>query len=317
MELGFAGCLKKIMRRNAQEVAMTKPSIAGNSHEKNRVLSASTNSPNVTQVLQPVPTMSLRPGPSKPVPFAFGQTTMVPSPAWYGITDTGRVRERNEDNFAILELADRVLFVVADGMGGHDAGDVASRIATEAVCKIVEGDHSVLTDPLALVERAVQEANIEVLQEGVRRRSDIGTTLSVVLVVNNFAYIAHVGDSRVYWIENGSISQITNDHSLVAKLVASRTLTKAEARNHPKSNLLFRSIGTDENVKVDTVRIVLKKGGTLLLCTDGLWGEISDEDMHRICTSERDAVPVAAKLVRAANENGGKDNITAIVARVS
>jgi protein phosphatase len=145
----------------------------------------------------------------------------------------------------------------------------------------------------------------------------MGTTLSLVLVADTTATIANVGDSRVYWIKDGSITQITRDHSLVAKLVAIGNMTKEEARNHPKSNLLFRTIGTDEKIKVDTFQMKLKKGGSLMLCTDGLWGEVSDENIHRVVYSSKDARSASEELVRMANEHGGKDNITAVVVKVS
>jgi protein phosphatase len=144
----------------------------------------------------------------------------------------------------------------------------------------------------------------------------MGTTLSIALVSDAVAYIANVGDSRVYWMENGSISQVTTDHSLVAKLVDAGKLTREEARNHPRANLLYRTIGIDETVKVDTFRVELKKGGTLLLCTDGLWGELSDEEIRSVCSAGKDAKACASRLVRTANDHGGKDNITAVVVRV-
>lgn len=288
-----------------------------NDNQTSRILPAEKKSLNVTRVLQPVNTLRLRPGLDDPVPSETTDRSAIrQSTAWYGITDTGRVREHNEDNFAILELVDKVLFVVADGMGGHEAGEVASRIAVETVCKAVQEDLSLSVDYLGLIERAVQEANNEVLQEGARRGSDIGTTLSVAFIENDIAYIANVGDSRVYWIENESISQITTDHSLVAKLVAAGKLTKEEARNHPKSNILIRTIGTDKTVKVDTFRVPLKKGGTLLLCTDGLWGDVMDDEIRWVCTREDDSVAAGDWLVDIAKENGGKDNITAIVVKV-
>jgi protein phosphatase len=125
-----------------------------------------------------------------------------------------------------------------------------------------------------------------------------------------------VGDSRVYWIESGSIAQITEDHSVVAKLAAAGQITWAEARNHPRSNLLYRTIGSDETVMVSTYRRELTRGGTLLLCTDGLWGEMMDEDIRRLCIEEEHTEVVCARLVQRANANGGKDNITAIVVKV-
>jgi protein phosphatase len=145
----------------------------------------------------------------------------------------------------------------------------------------------------------------------------MGTTLSVALVSDGTAFVGSVGDSRVYWIENGSIAQITEDHSVVAKLVAAGQLTKEEARNHPRSNLLYRTIGNDETVKVNTYRVALTRGGTLLLCSDGLWGEVGDEEMCQICAAEERTDLICARLVQRANANGGKDNITAIVVKIA
>jgi protein phosphatase len=269
----------------------------------------------LTRVLQPVHTVRLRPQPYEPDPeevFLTAPLTLT----WHGITDTGLVRDHNEDNFAFLALGTKTVFVVADGMGGHDAGEIASAIAVKAVCSEVRERAAGGMDPLALVERAMHRANTEVKREASRRGSNMGTTLSVALVSEGTAFIGSVGDSRVYWIENGSIAQITEDHSVVAKLVAAGQITRAEARNHPRSNLLYRTIGSDETVMVNTYRRELTRGGTLLLCTDGLWGEMMDEDIRRLCSEEEHTEVVCARLVQRANANGGKDNITAIVVRV-
>ncbi len=271
----------------------------------------------LTQVLQPAHTLRLRPDPAETVVPEPELADTPPMFTWHGITDTGMVRDHNEDSFSLLDLGDRALFVVADGMGGHDSGEVASRLAVETVCSEVRKGNGYVDDPLALVERAVQKANTEVKREAARNGSNMGTTLSVALVADGAAYIGSVGDSRVYWMENGSITQVTEDHSLVAKLVAAGKLRQEDARNHPRSNLLYRTIGTDETVKAGMFRVELKKGGTLLLCTDGLWGEVEDEEIRRICTEEPYTEIVCARLVQRANANGGKDNITAIVVKVS
>ena len=275
-----------------------------------------------TRVLQPAHTLRLKPEPepaapadqakAKPEPCPVDETSLV----WCGLTDTGLVRDHNEDYFSCMNLRESTLFAVADGMGGHEAGEIASKLAVETACKEVQDGAKGEYDPQKLLERAVQRANIKVIREGEIKGSNMGTTLTLALMQQDRAYIASVGDSRTYWIENGSITQITEDHSLVAKLVSAGKLTKEEARNHPKSNLLYRTIGTDENVKVDTFHVELKKGGSLLLCTDGLWGEVTDEDMHRVCALEKDLRAACSKLIQLANENGGKDNITAIVVRV-
>jgi PPM family protein phosphatase len=271
----------------------------------------------LTRVLQPAYTMRLRPDPAElPDREAPRPLVVPPSLAWHGATDQGRVRDHNEDNFTLLNFADKALMVVADGMGGHDSGEVASKLAMETVLKVVQEEHPQAEDLLALMERAVQQANAAVWREGAARGSNMGTTLGAALLSDGAAYIANVGDSRAYWIENGCITQVTTDHSLVAKLVSMGKLTRKQAREHPKANLLYRTIGTDETVRVDTFRIDMKKGGALLLCTDGLWGEVSDEMIHRVCSEEKDVREACERLVRMANENGGKDNITAVVARV-
>jgi protein phosphatase len=269
----------------------------------------------LTRVLQPVHTVRLRPEPEGPA----NEESRMAAPltlSWHGITDTGLVRDHNEDNFSFLDLGTRTLFVMADGMGGHDAGEIASTIAVKAVCSEIREEEIKGTAPLALVERAMQRANTEVKHEGARKGSNMGTTLSVALVSDGTAFVGNVGDSRVYWIENGSIAQITEDHSVVAKLVATRQLTKEEARNHPRSNLLYRTIGNDETVKVSTYRVALTRGGTLLLCSDGLWGEVGDEEMRQVCAGEERTDLICARLVQRANANGGKDNITVIVVKV-
>jgi len=270
----------------------------------------------MTHVLQPAYTKRLRPEQEETV----SSGTVLPKAsslalAWHGMTDTGKVRPHNEDNFACQDFGGRSLFVVADGMGGHDAGEIASKIAVKTVCKEVGRHATLIADPLGLVELVARLANVEVRKEGGLRGSDMGTTLSVALVEGTTAYIANMGDSRVYWIDNGSITQITEDHSLVAKLVSTGKMTKAEARNHPKSNLLYRTIGNDEMVKVDTFTMELEKGGALLLCTDGLWGELTDEEIHGICSTEKESEKICAKLLRMANEKGGKDNVTAVVVK--
>ncbi|MGE5174378.1 MAG: Stp1/IreP family PP2C-type Ser/Thr phosphatase [Betaproteobacteria bacterium] len=317
MELDWMGCLKEITGMNEEQERLCQHGAFGVVPHADQTLFARKKPGSVTPALKPAHTLRLK---SEPIEAALSEPpshAASPRPlSWYGVTDTGKVREHNEDNFSLLTLGDKSLFVVADGMGGHDAGEVASRIAMETVCGVVQKENTETHDLLKLVERAVQQANIDVQREGACTGSNMGTTLSVVLVADDAAYIANVGDSRVYWIENGSIVQVTTDHSLVAKLVAAGKLTKENARNHPRSNLLYRTIGNDETVIVDTFRIGLKKGGTLLLCTDGLWGEVADEDILRVSATEAGAKAAGDRLVQMANEHGGKDNITAVVVKV-
>ena len=297
-------CLKKIMgRKKEQEMTkLKKPDKA-------------------TRVLQPAYTLRLKSDPEEQ--SSAGETVLARERllvhldiTWHGLTDIGRIRNHNEDSYSQISLGERSFFVVADGMGGHDAGEVASKIAIETVCEEIRKGWKTDRDLQGLIERAVQRANHEVRREGANKKSDMGTTLCGALIADNTAYIANVGDSRVYWIENGSITQITEDHSLVAKLVAAGKLTRDEARGHPRANLLYRTIGNDELVKVDTFQVALKKGGCLLLCSDGLWGEVADEEIHGVFAAGSDPRAACARLVRMAIENGGKDNITAVVVKV-
>lgn len=265
----------------------------------------------LTRVLQPAHTIRLRPEPLMAGARASERIELT----WHGITDTGMLRAQNEDGLAFSELGEDALFVIADGMGGHDAGEVASRIAVETIVSAVRDNQQ--RKPSACIRDAVQRANSAVRSEAVNAGSNMGTTVTAAFVRNGIAHIASVGDSRAYWIANGSITQITKDHSLVAKLHELGRLTPEEARTDPRANLLLRTIGSEDEVAVDTFRLPLAPGGTLLLCTDGLWGEVSDQELKRICIEEEHSEIACARLVQQANGNGGKDNITAIVVKVS
>jgi serine/threonine protein phosphatase PrpC len=237
---------------------------------------------------------------------------------WHGVTDRGRVRPQNEDAFSCVTSAAWSLFVVADGMGGHDAGEIASRIAVETVCReIGEGLKHLGRDLPGLIESAVQLANSRVNAEGASKGSNMGTTLSLALLTGTTAFVGSVGDSRVYWLEDSSLTQVTQDHSLVASLVTAGELTKEGARNHPRSNILYRTVGRPERIAVDTFQVPLRQGGVLMLCTDGLWGMVSDESMCQVLAAHDAAQSACEKLVWMANEQGGRDNITAVVVRVS
>lgn len=265
----------------------------------------------LTHVLQPAHTVRLRPERRYEIPAEERA-----EPVWHGITDPGLVRPQNEDSLGMVDLGQASLFIVADGMGGHDAGEVASSMAVEAVTREVQSGRRRNTAPDALVAQAIRAANTAVRSEALRRRSNMGTTLTVALVADGVAHIGSVGDSRAYWLENGSLTRVTRDHSLVAKLVEAGRLTQDAARTDPRSNLLLRTIGNMETVEVDMFRLPLTTGGTLLLCTDGLWGEVDDEELRRICAAEKRTEVVCARLVQEANRNGGRDNITAIVVNV-
>lgn len=227
-----------------------------------------------------------------------------------GSTHLGQ-RENNEDDF-LVDL-ERNLFVVADGMGGHNAGEVASSLAVKAVKEFIsKGDF----DNFAVtVREAVQAANRKVFAHASQgtSREGMGTTLTVAWVRGCKAYIAHVGDSRAYLIRKGSIKSITSDHSLVQAMVENGGLSELEARTHPKRNILTRAVGTESQAQVDVDEVVLRTDDKLLLCTDGLNGVLGDNEILDIIESSGSVGEASCRLVNAAVRKGGHDNITAIV----
>src|SRR5947209_8518094 len=207
------------------------------------------------------------------------------------------------------------LFIVADGMGGHAAGEVASEIAVDTVSNVYYQDDS--DDVAYSLLHAIKRANALIHQRAAENmlRSGMGTTCVAALLRGNAAYIANVGDSRAYLIRQGQVKQISLDHSWVAEQVRAGLLTEEQARTHAQRNVITRSLGTQPDVEVDVFRELIQSGDTLVLCTDGLSGLISDEELMRIVEQ---SVPQESvyHLVERANENGGPDNITAIVVQV-
>lgn len=222
------------------------------------------------------------------------------------LTNVGRVRPHNEDTV----LAQPPLFVVADGLGGHEAGEVASSIAVETV-----RDHSPKHADAAALARAVRAANREVIRattEGIGR-TGMGTTMTAAIVEGRRAVLAHVGDSRAYLLHEGRLARVTEDHSMVADLIRTGQLTEAESRVHPNRSVITRALGTDADMEVDTYEIALDGGDRLLLCSDGLTSMLLDTRIEEILGQPEGAYDVAAELVAAANEAGGYDNISVIV----
>ena len=233
----------------------------------------------------------------------------------YSATDVGQKRKMNQDY--VFTSEDAVgnlpnLFVVADGMGGHNAGDFASSHAVEILVDEIRKDADY--NPVKVIRHAIETANTEIIEqaqkdEGLR---GMGTTMVLVTVVDDYAYVANVGDSRLYLIED-RITQITKDHSLVQELVRRGLLTKEEAQNHPDKNKITRVIGISPEIEVDFFDIHLKENSTLLLCSDGLSNMVSDEEIWRIANTSRDLREMGMRLVSLANENGGKDNIAVVL----
>ena len=233
----------------------------------------------------------------------------------YSVTDVGQKRQVNQDYvYASEEPVGNLpnLFVVADGMGGHNAGDFASSFAVQTLVHTIQEDEN--QNPIKIIRNAVEEANRKVLEESKLHveMSGMGTTMVLVTIIDDYAYVANVGDSRLYLIED-QILQITKDHSLVQEMVRRGLITKEEAREHPDKNIITRVLGIGPEVEVDFFDIHLKDNSTLLLCSDGLSNMVSDEDIWRIINTSRELKEAGMRLVSLANENGGKDNIAVVL----
>ncbi len=228
------------------------------------------------------------------------------------LTDKGPLRSRNEDRF--LAEPDLGLFIVADGMGGHKAGEIASRIAVETVKNNCSACANQQQAGL-LLQEALCRANEAVFKSAQENEAfqGMGTTITAALIVKNFLYIAHVGDSRAYLFRKGKLYQLTRDHSLAAEMLRAEGLRQDEVLDHPQRNVLTRSLGTCPSVEIDIVRQNLYKGDILLLCTDGLTGTVSGEELKEILSST--AVPKKAvrKLINLALKKGGTDNVTVVL----
>jgi PPM family protein phosphatase len=246
----------------------------------------------------------------------------------FGGTDTGKKRTNNEDAYL---LNDRFcLYAVADGVGGNEGGEVASRIAVETIAVVVpdmlgekdrtppSGELS-KTDPDTMaLKYALTLANRNIRREQSHdpELSGMATTLTALLLRKGRLFLAHVGDSRAYLLRSGKFEQLTNDHSFVAEQLRAGALTREQARTSPYRNVITRALGIDEEVKADFISHALQREDRLLLCTDGLTGMVDDEEISRFLSTAtpRDAVQ---KLLAAANDGGGLDNITAVVVWVT
>ena len=236
----------------------------------------------------------------------------MPVGAYAVASDTGRRRRRNEDNYVVAPP----LFAVADGMGGAQAGEVASQLAASAL----EGGNSDAPDGTQRIDELIQEANRRIFDRASSdpSASGMGTTMTVALVEGMTVAIGHVGDSRGYLVRGEQMEQLTEDHSLVNELVKSGKLSEEEAQAHPQRSVITRAVGTDPDVDVDGFTIEAEEGDVFLLCSDGLTDMVEDEEILELVHEHRDDLEKAVKaLVAAANRGGGEDNITAVAFRIS
>jgi protein phosphatase len=216
-------------------------------------------------------------------------------------------------------------YLVADGMGGHDAGDLASRTVNQIVTKWVL-EVQILPDlrkttrklssvniPAEILKQAISEANTALIKHASSRSSNLGSTVTAVLIIGDTATIANVGDSRTYRLRDSQLEQITRDHSLVARLVESNVISASDVRSHPRRNEIYRSLGHDSQLKIDTFTVPLRRGDKLILCCDGLWEMVLDPHISSIVQESHSPQAACDLLVKAANEAGGDDNISVIV----
>jgi serine/threonine protein phosphatase PrpC len=249
---------------------------------------------------------------------------------FYAATDVGRVREHNEDNFLVDKKLS--LFMVADGMGGHAAGEVASAIAVRTLHDELKRERELLADyvtgstganrvttkdVVALLEHAVQRACMKIHEEAQidAAKRGMGTTLSAILVIGHQGFIAHVGDSRIYLMRNGQVQQVTEDHTVFNELIKRGKLTREQIEKVAHKNAITRAVGVYERVEVDTLVIEVLPGDTFVLASDGLTGYLdSPEELREYLLLDGDKA--AKSLITLANERGGKDNITTVIIRI-
>ena len=257
--------------------------------------------------------------PQKDIDYRLGRKTHV-----------GMVRSLNEDSILTLEFncikqsisRPMGLLVVADGMGGHAAGEIASSSIVDTMARMALDDlfsnrtQGQTSEPGEWLKRAVEAANHEVYKLRKTSESDMGSTLVAAVIDGNIAYITHVGDSRAYLINSGGIQRLTTDHSLVERLIASNQLTREEARFHPQRNVIYRTIGDKSTVEIEISQVILSQDDHLLLCSDGLCGILEDSMIERIVTGTESVQSACNKLVDAANISAGEDNISAILVKI-
>lgn len=230
----------------------------------------------------------------------------------FAMTDIGRVRPINEDAYYLPAAGERFC-AVADGMGGHNAGEVASAMAVEEFSRQMRDVENITGEAMrAAVARANDAVFLRASQNA--EMSGMGTTFSALAMQSDTAYLAHVGDSRIYLIRRGTIIQLTQDHTLVEEMVLQGLITVREARVHPKRNIITRALGTEQKVEIDIMQLALREDDVFFLCSDGLTNYVEEKQILYAAMSADDWQEKLRRLVGIALENGGQDNITAMFA---
>lgn len=241
---------------------------------------------------------------------------------FYSVSDRGKQRFNNEDCCVAKQIGNYTVLILADGMGGHSGGEIASSKAIEAVLAVLQER---LCRPLIPAQIfSILSSSLEGANESIYRLSQsdasldgMGTTIDICVICDGSCYIAHIGDSRVYHITpDGNIKRLTKDHSLMEYMIEKGELTPEQAQHHPQKNVITRALGTSPQTEEDNVIVKLKEGDRLLLCSDGLTNMLDEKDICRVILESPDPETSAQELIRRANDAGGDDNITVIVAEI-
>ena len=235
-------------------------------------------------------------------------------------SDTGLIRKNNEDSYAIVTRDDPFPcgLVIADGMGGHRKGELASRIAVDYASERILAQMESIPDR-ALLPRILadicEKANVKIFLGSLESEENrgMGTTLTIAIVFKDQLVLAHVGDCRAYLFRNSTLMQLTVDHTLVQEMIDAGTLSEEESVTHPRRNVLTRALGAPEYMQADTLTLPLSRGDRVLFCTDGLHGAVSEEMIRNVLRKEKSPELAVARLVALANEQGGEDNVTVLV----
>ncbi|MGF7057280.1 Stp1/IreP family PP2C-type Ser/Thr phosphatase [Brassicibacter mesophilus] len=238
-------------------------------------------------------------------------------------SDVGKIREINQDSYFYCENDQLPIFVVADGMGGHNAGEIASNLAIQIIKEAYNRDkEKIILKTLELprfINEALKEANKRVFNESKKQEcyQGMGTTITMGFIYEREIFIGHIGDSRAYLLRNEELLQLTQDHSLVAELVRNGSISQEEARNHPQKNIITRALGTDSNVNIDIVSRELEDKDTIILCTDGLTNMVSENRIREILLNCESLEDGCNTLIDTANALGGFDNSTVVIIKAS
>ena len=230
------------------------------------------------------------------------------------ISDIGTVRKLNEDYAIYHEGKDYKIYVVADGMGGHNAGEIASKMAAEGVLEYISQNVDIIEHKI-LLRSAIEKVNIDIFNKSaeVEACSGMGTTITACLVVDDTIYVANVGDSSCFGYKNEKLIKVTKDHSLVQELLDSGSISEDEAINHPKKNIITRAVGTNKELNVDIFEIEKGQYNSFILCSDGLSNVVTKEEIISIMEKHKDFQKKCVDLVETAKKNGSSDNITVLL----